>query len=226
MKHHHVPKFLLQRWASKKDGKIETFNLHLNAIPSSRLAPKYTGYQEDLYALSRPQVAGFEQQHLELEHLRRVDNQAFHVLRKIESSGLKKLTDQDISIWLYFVLMFRLRNPDAVYILATEGSRRLMEELHRQPEQYTEIVRADDPATLADFVEINVPGLIDNFGKLAIRNFLHHTTIKEKVFRLRKWCLVDFSGQINHLLLADRPCLLGGNLDDPDLWIALPIGPR
>lgn len=101
-----------------------------------------------------------------------------------------------------------------------------MEELHRQPEQYTEIVRADDPATLADFVEINVPGLIDNFGKLAIGNFLHHTTIKEKVFRLRKWCLVDFSGQINHLLLADRPCLLGGNLDDPDLWIALPIGPR
>ena len=35
----------------------------------------------------------------------------------------------------------------------------------------------------------------------------------------------DFTQQPNHLLLADRPCIFARGIDDPDLVIALPLGP-
>ena len=224
MKHHHVPRFLLESWASEKDGKIEVFRLDLQGLHSSRHTPKYTGYEEDLYALSETQVAGIERQALESDFLQEVDSRAAHVLHKMEDTGLKNLTDEDQSVWLYFVMLFRWRNPDAVSVLDIEGSKRLKASLDEHPEQYDEIAEALDPPTLAEMTEINFPGLIENFGKLHLPQMSLHPIFLEKVGSMR-WWLYDFSDQNKHLLLADRPCIFTTRLDDPDLVFALPIGP-
>ena len=62
---------------------------------------------------------------LELDCLQKVDSRAAHVLHKMEDTGLKDLTDEDQGVWLYFIMLFQWRNPDAVSVLDIEGSKHL-----------------------------------------------------------------------------------------------------
>ena len=145
------------------------------------------------------------------------------MLRKTDT-GLENLTEEDQCVWLDFIMWFRFRNPDTVSGLDIEGSKHLKDSLDGQPEQYDEIAEAFDPPTLAEWTEKNVPGLIENFGKLHLPKMVRHPLLAENVQSMR-WWLCDFSDQKNHILLADRPCIFTTRLDDPDLMIALPIGP-
>jgi len=49
MRNHFVPKFLLSAWAdSDPEGKVHIFTLTARGIYLSRLAPKSTGYEDDM----------------------------------------------------------------------------------------------------------------------------------------------------------------------------------
>jgi hypothetical protein len=51
MRHHYVPQFLLRAWAeTMPDKKVEIHRLDRPDLPSSRHSPKYTAYEENLYA--------------------------------------------------------------------------------------------------------------------------------------------------------------------------------
>ena len=204
MKHHHVPQFLLKRWALKPDGKIEVFHLSLEHFHSSRRTPEYTGYEDDLYAMNEPQVAGIGRQALEVDHLSQVDDRAANVLRKMEGKGLDDFTEEDCCFWLDFIMLFPWRNPDAISVLDIEGPKHLKASMEEQPEQYDAIAEGSDPPTLAKWTEINFLGLIENFGKLNLPRISKHPDLAKHVESLT-WCLVNFSDQNNHLLLADRP---------------------
>ena len=224
MKHHHVPQFLLKRWALKPDEKIQVFHLDLQHCPSSRRKPKYTGFEDDLYAMNDPQVKGIDRQALEKDHLATVDDRAANVLSKMEGAEFSELTEKDCCFWLDFIMLFPWRNPDAISTLNIEGSKHLMASLEEQPEQYDEIAESSDPPTLAEWTKVNYPDYIENFGKMCLPRTSKHPTLAKHVERLT-WNLLTFSDQNHHLLLADRPCIFSPNLKHPDLVIALPIGP-
>lgn len=225
MKHHHVPQFLLKSWASEVDGKIEVFRLDLAHCPSSRHTPEYTGYEPDLYAITEPPVDGIEPHALEVDHFQNVDDWAARVLQKMEIMGLKDLTEEDHCIWLYFIMLFPWRNPDAISILDIEGPKYLTASLDERPEEYQELAEASDPATLSEWTDINLPGYISNFGKLHLPMLAKHPDLLKNVTSML-WWLYDFSDQDSHLMLADRPCIFTPKLGDRDLLIVLPIGPR
>ena len=67
MKHHYIPQFLLSSWANQQlDSRIEVIRLDLTqGITSSRRRPRYTGYEEDLYALTEDKIAGMGKQAVE-----------------------------------------------------------------------------------------------------------------------------------------------------------------
>src|SRR5262245_33116894 len=103
MRHHYVPQFLLHAWAdTTTDRKVHVFRLDLQNLAQSRLMPKHTGYEEDLYALSRPVVAGMEKHAVEKHFLRHVDNLAARVRRKLEDGGLNSLTHTERCDWIRF----------------------------------------------------------------------------------------------------------------------------
>ncbi|MCP4242792.1 MAG: DUF4238 domain-containing protein, partial [bacterium] len=54
---------------------------------------------------------------------------------------------------------------------------------------------------------------------------VNNPQVGEKILRM-KWWLWDFTREKNSLLLADHPCIFTKGIDDADLVIALPIGPR
>jgi hypothetical protein len=93
MRHHYVPQFLLRAWAeTQPDKRIEVFRLDLPGLPSSRHTPKYTAYEDNLYALTMPVVAGMKQQAVEKHLLQHIDNLAADMLRKLTTTGLAGLT--------------------------------------------------------------------------------------------------------------------------------------
>jgi hypothetical protein len=226
MRHHYVPQFLLRAWAeTQPDKKVEVFRLDLSDLPSSLHAPKYTAYEDNLYALTMPVVAGMEQQAVERHLLRRVDDLAAGVLRKLTTAGLASLTLDDRCDWTRFLMSLRLRQPAIIQQLRTESSEYLEASLADQPEQYEAIAGIEDPPTLLEWTRKNYPGLIENFGMSFFHKLVDNAEIGEKILRMR-WWLWDFTDQQNDLLLADQPCIFTTGIDDADLVIVLPIGPR
>jgi hypothetical protein len=226
MRHHYVPEFLLRAWAdTQPDGKVEVFRLDLPHVPSNRHAPKYTGYEDNLYALTIPVVAGMEQQAVEEHLLRRIDDLAAAVVRKLTTNGLVSLTLEDRCDWARFLMSLRLRQPAIVQQLRTESSEYLEASLIDQPEQYDAIAGFEDPPTLLEWTRKNYPDLIENVGMSFVYKLVDNPEIGERIPRMR-WWLWDFTREQNDLLLADQPCLFTTSIDEADLVIVLPIGPR
>lgn len=226
MRHHYIPRFLLNCWAdTTEDKRIEVFRLDLQRFPSNRLTPEYTAFEDNLYALSQSDVVGIEQQSIETDFLQFIDNFAARVLQKITTTGLAGLTHKERCDWVVFLMSLRLRTPETVLRLNDEGPEYLIESLNEKPEEYSLISETSDPATLAEFTEKYLPGLIENFGMMMIRRLITNPDIGDKILHMT-WWLWNFREQKNHLLLSDRPCIFSSGIDDPDIVIALPIGPK
>lgn len=207
------------------DKKIEIFRLDLPSLSSSRRAPRYTAYEEDLYALTMPVVAGMQRQSVEKQLLQHIDNRAANVLYKLTTEGLTALTPENRSDWVRFLMSLRLRQPNIVQQLRTESSEDLEASLNDNPDEYDAVAEGGSPPTLVEWVRSHYPGLIENFGMSFFHKLIDHPELGEKIFRM-KWWLWDFKPQRNDLLLADHPCIFTKGIDDPDVVIALPIGPR
>jgi len=226
MKHHYVPVFLQRAWAgASPDRKVEVFRLDLDGIPSSRRCPKYTGYEEDLWALSKDQVAGMSCQALEKLLFSRIDNDAAIVRRKLEEQGLRVLTSDDRENWARFLMSLRLRQPDLVRTLKDESAEQLRTVLGEQPEQYEKLAGCDDPPSLVEWTEKKYPGLIENFGLSFFAELGDIPEVGISLMRM-KWWIWDFSATPHDLVLADNPCIFTSGITDPNLIVALPISPK
>lgn len=226
MRHHFVPQFLLRAWANGSvDGKVEDIRLDLSGFPSSRRAPKSTGYKDDLYALSKPVVAGMEKQAIEKIFFMQVDNLAARAHQKLVKHGLRSLTNDERSDWVRFLMSLRVRQPDIVQQLKTESAEHLVKTLRQQPEEYDKLAKNGDAPTLVEWTEQQFPGLIENFGLSFFHEIASNPEVGEKIFKM-KWWLWDFANVSFDLLLADHPCVFINGIDDPNLTIALPISPK
>ena len=228
VKHHFIPQFLLKAWAdTTEDKRIEVFRLDLPHLPSSRRAPGYTGYEDNLYTLTKPEVAGVAQQAVEIKFLQSIDSEGARVLRKISTNNLGgqiQLPLKDRYCWALFIISLRFRAPGIVSRLRAEAPDYLMDSLNARPEEYDSLALISDPPTLTEFVEINHPGYIENFGMMSLGKLICDQERVEQLMYMR-WWMCDFSGLDGHLLLADRPCVFTAGMDSPDLVIALPVSP-
>ena len=225
MRHHFVPQFLLKAWAdTSSDEMVEAFRLDVPTLPSKRWAPKATGHEHDLYALTTSSVAGIDKQAVETRFLQQLDDSAAKVLHKLTTTGFSDLTKEDPVSWVCFILSLLSRSPDSIALIQEVGHAHLNASLIDKPEEYDAIANASDPPTLTDWLDAHLPGFIENFGTMSLPKFICNPVTVDKLLRM-KWMLWDFTGQKNHLLLSDRPCIATAGMDDPDVVIALPIGP-
>jgi hypothetical protein len=208
MRHHYVPEFLQKPWTKNAlDGKLEVFRLDLPNAPSSRHTPKHTGFDNDLYALTKDVVAGMDKQSVEKLFLKNVDNNAALVRNKLEHQGLKYLSLEDKVHWTRFIMSLRFRQPDAVHLLQQSATENLKESLSENPEEFEELISTDGPQSLKELTEKEYP-LYGN-----------------KILNMN-WWLWDFHNVPYDLLLSDHPCVFTSGIDDPNCIIALPISPK
>lgn len=226
MRHHYIPQFLLRPWAnSVADNKVEVFRLDLAHLPSSRRTPKATGYEDNLYALTREEVAGMEQHAVEKLFLQQVDNFAAIVRDKLNNEGLQNLSMKERKDWVIFLLSLRLRQPEIIDMLRRDAEEQLRKDLATQPHEYQELSGVDDPLTLEEWTENEYPGLIENFGISIFPELVNNPNIGNQILNM-KWWLWDFSDIEHDLLISDHPCIFTSGINDDNLVIALPITPK
>ena len=224
MKHHFIPRFLLKAWAdTTKDGKVEAFRLDLKHLPSSRMSPKHTGYEDNLYALTESVVASVEQQAVEKRFLQRIDSDGAGVLRKLNATGFGDVEPHDASSWACFIRSLLLRSPEVASWLRSKAPDVLRASLDERPEEYDSIAESLDPTTLSAFVDSKWPNYTNNYGMMSLGSLICNQQSVRKLLDM-KWWLLEFSNHRHHLLLADRPCIVATDIDDPE-FVALPISP-
>lgn len=225
MRHHYVPEFLLKRWAeTTRDKKVEVFQLDIPRIPSKRHTPKHTGFERDLYALTRDRVAGLDKQHVETNILKHVDNEAARVLKKILIGGLNCLTKKDNTHWIIFLMSLKVRALENIDLLKPNEPKKFSGALIENSEK--DSAPSGNQLPLTESAEKECPGITDNFGIVYFGHMITETDIAMKIGRMT-WSLHHFKNQRNHLLLSDHPLILTEkSLDHPDLLIILPLSPN
>src|SRR3546814_4147455 len=119
MGHHHVPLCLPRPWTNAA-GKPRIYNMRDGRFTRKDMGPKTTGYENALYALIAG-VLGFPEDHLEKRLFGPIDNNAAVALDKIERRAV--LTEDDHIAWTFFLCSLRIRQPDVLEFLRTEGKQ-------------------------------------------------------------------------------------------------------
>lgn len=205
------------------DRRVEVFRLDMSDVPSTRRRPKRTGFENDLWSLTRDKVAGMGKQAIEKHLFGDIDNRAAVVLQKMLTTGLKLLSVEDRLDWVTFIMSLRLRQPDIIRDLKEDSEVELKKNLAAQPEQYEELAASGDAPTLEEWAEQHFPGLIENVGLSFLAGLVGHEALRRQIFEM-KWWLWNFSGT-HELLFSDNPCIFTKGISDPNAIIALPISP-
>ena len=225
MRNHFVPQFLLRQWIDDSDKKLEAFRMDIKNLPSSRLAPSGTAYEDDLYALSKDQVAGMSKHAIEEKFLKIIDSNAALVLEKLRTQKLNSLSGYEMQDWARFLMSLRARQPEIITLILESSEKNLRKSLSDCHEEYKKLASKGEPQTLGEWAERRFPGLIENFGLSFFHSLVDSSSIGTKILEMT-WWVWDFTGLDNHLLLADNPCIFTKGIDDEDLVIALPISPN
>ena len=141
------------------------------------------------------------------------DNSSKAINRILQSGSSDEVSNEDVDHLLMLVASLELRSParienikDSFYSLMMDG----LEDGSQSEKQ------------LLAFLESH-PGESRNLGLNAIvLGILDRKRILKKELR---YFVKDFTGQENHLLLSDYPCIRTTGVGDPNVILALPISP-
>lgn len=226
MDNHYVPQFLLSSWAERlADGKVEAFRLDLPRPTSRRFKPRSTGFEPDLYALTRPTVAGMDQHAVETKFLAQIDSDSAVVLAKLTRTNIATLEMHERLSWARFVSSLRIRQPKMVKRLRTEASEVLRANFASETGKLEELGPPGDEHTLESWAEARFPGIVENFGLSFFHKIVDDPRIVGPLLSC-SWSVMHFDEVEDELLLSDHPCIFVGGLGDPNLFIVLPISPR
>ena len=114
-RHHYTPQFYLRQWASGSDRCVWQYTRQTSgSIKEKRVAPKATGFREDLYTVERVGISlpADQPDIIEKTVMSRVDNDAANVLNKLRSGSVASLTKGDRKAWALFLNSLLERTPD------------------------------------------------------------------------------------------------------------------
>lgn len=218
MRHHYVPQFLLRRWTNAS-GKLRTYTIRDGRLTFRDLGPKFTGYENGLYAIVSA-AFGFPADHLERRLFGPIDNDAARALEKIERR--ETLSEGDHIAWTFFLCSLRIRQPDVLEFLRTEGrkhQREILAELDK------ETIPPGDPTT-DEWFDLHFPGGLDAASLTSwLPRMILHEEVLDRFGGLHWWCR-EFEPGAPKLLLSDFPLYSNGGFAQPGFHIHLPIGPN
>lgn len=217
MRHHYVPQFLLRRWTNVS-GKLRTYAIRENRLTVRDLGPKYTGFENGLYAIMAG-VFGLHEDHLERRLFSPIDNKAARALDKIAQRLV--LTEDDHIAWTFFLSSLRVRQPDVLQFLRTEmwpHHREIMATLDE------ETLPPGSPTT-EEWFNQNFPGGVEAASLTSwLPRMIFHERVLDRFGGLKWWCR-EFDADAPKLLLSDCPLYCDGGFAQPGFHIVLPIGP-
>lgn len=218
MRHHYVPQFLLRRWTNAT-GKLRAYRIRDGRLTFGDLGPKFTAYENGLYAIAGA-AFGFPADHLERRLFGPIDNAAAKALEKIEQREV--LTEEDHIAWTFFLCSLRIRQPDVLEFLRTEGRKHQREIL---VELDQETLPPGAPTT-EEWFNRHFPGGLDAASLTSwLPRMILHEEVLDRFGGLHWWCR-EFEADAPKLLLSDSPLYFNGGFAKPSFHIHLPVGPH
>lgn len=219
MKHHYVPQFLLRQWLTDASPtKIHVFTVRSGKLISKPRSPEYTGYENDLYALTHESVAGLGKHDLEEKLFKPIDSDAAVALWKIRD--LTALTAYEHRSWTIFLCSLRIRQPDVLDFMRTDAVEHFRSTLAERDRE----TLADGWESTESWVEQRAPGFVENFGLSQVSAMIEHPEVM-KAFGELNWWTYRFKPTDPKLLLSDFPLHFQGGITTPNFFISLPIAP-
>lgn len=154
-KHHHVPVFYLSRW-SGDDGKIHVIRNINGKIVRSNHAPDYLGFEYFLYSYSKDFDAA-DRAEIETKFFKPLDDAGAKIVSKMIAGDTMEKGDK--ILWTQFLTAMKVRTPENVEKIKTEGRRALVREMESAQSEYETLKHATDPETAVEWLEVNRPGL-------------------------------------------------------------------
>jgi hypothetical protein len=219
-RHHFVPQFYLENWVGA-DGKLACYRWMRSRVIVSRLGPRNVAYREGLYTL--PQAPEHQRQSIEKEFFAPIDERAAKVHRQLVTVGTTTLSMQDRTDWAVFLLSLRVRTPESVERIRADATAELLQVLDRDPEQWNQLRKAGDPSTLREWVQQNMPAMIENYGTSIVPQLIMDYRPLRHIVSMH-WWTTRLSGA-SEFLTSDHPCVYTHGYGNPNCVIALPLTP-
>ena len=124
-KHHHVPVFYLSRWRGG-DGKVHVIRNVNGKIVRTRHTPDHLGFEYYLYSFHKDFDAG-DRAEIETKFFKPIDNAGAQIISKMIEGD--KLSKRDRILWAQFLTSMKIRTPENVEKIRTEGQRALLREI-------------------------------------------------------------------------------------------------
>ena len=216
VKHHYVPQFLLRRWCNDA-GKLQSFKVLNGRVVCKSLAPEYTGYENGLYAVVANGL-GIGEDHLEQKFFSLLDSNAAVALGKIERRDV--ISHDDKIAWSFFLNSLRVRQPDVLTHIRTEGMKMfrgfLAEGDAALPPGY--------PPT-EQWLASHYPSMMEVQGLISwLPQMVLHDEMTER-FKTLDWWVLEFKPEAPKLLLSDLPIHWEGGVATDKFFIQVPIAP-
>lgn len=219
-RHHYVPAFYLQQWATA-GGKLVEFSKVRSKLIHKPVGPRATGFQADLYTLA--DLPPESRQHLESAFFNPIDDAGSKALNRHLSLSSEAWTLEQRNAWALCVMSMKMRHPDAapeLFSLIAQIWDETEEEFERQ---YQNIRAEHHPKTYQDYLKQRGPH-DDAWGKTAIiKHAFKERAVRERISAMN-WFVFDTARADYPLLTSDRP-LLTWDLFGTDSFIAMPISP-
>lgn len=218
---HHVPEFYLSGWA-ENDGRVCVVSNYGGNISHKRHTPKHTGFEYHLYSYNEI-FLGDDRTEVETKFFSRLDDEGAKIVSKFINGA--ELGKKERTLWAQFISGLRVRTPTNIDKLKNMAADSCAKELAAGQNDYAALKQADDPATLHEWVNLHLPGHLENIAIAQIPKVISQSKVLQDILAM-SWFTVDFKEASNPLLTSDRPLIMTAGLQNADCIIALPLSLR
>ncbi len=221
-RHHFVPKFLLQNWATADEKIVVYRRLPSGKVVHDRVAAKGAGYEEHLYTFPK---LGKNATVVETKLWGPQDDGASKLVAKMIAGGGGDLAEEETLAWSRFLLGMLLRNPESTKTLKEVAQAVWSSSGPKTQAQYEAHKGPGDPDTLEEWLAADDPA----GGEVLGVKLFNALSLNDKIcafIREMSWNILSFHNLPGKLITSDRAIFASNGWSKPTGQIILPLGPN
>lgn len=191
-------------------------------ISHNRHSPKHTGFEYHLYSYHE-NFLGDDRTEVETQFLSRLDDEGAKIVSKFLNGDT--LGEKEKTLWAQFLSGLRVRTPTNIDKLKNMATASFAKEFAAGQNDYAALKQDEDPATLHEWVNLHLPGHLDNIAIAHIPKVISQSNVLQDILAM-SWFTVDLKEASNPLLTSDRPLIMTAGLQNADCILALPLSLR
>ena len=222
-KHHYLPEFHSSWWAASDRRLVRYTKPTENKIDIKRVYPSEVGWQRDLYAFA--DESGRQTQILESGFLKRIDDKAARVLRKLNENYDTPLRPDESGPWTVYIQSLLVRSPIAIALFKAKAHTIYDQILPDIRQAYGSLRSPTDPVTLEEYEAIRGPVDITDMAMRLFPKTILNQNIANFIHDMC-WAYRTVPAGQHTLLLSDDPVVRTNGLKTVDGHLAVPLSPN